>query len=170
MRRGANMRALGRDVGKIGAGDDRPHSGQCPRLFGIDRYDPGVSMGAALDPAPQHTRHRHVGAEIGPARDLVDAVGADRPGADYLKRGLVEIAHLHPPSSRVRCRKWYWKPSLCGVLGTLARPRMVSHPAYKAHQQISRSGVAQTAALPFDRAVVRAAGIRANCHALMPNA
>ena len=39
------MRALGRDVGKIGAGDDRPYSGVCPRLFGIDRYDPGVSVG-----------------------------------------------------------------------------------------------------------------------------
>src|SRR5271166_3805752 len=137
------MRALGRDIGKIGAGDDRSHSGQSPRLFGIDRYDPGVSMGAALDPPPQHTRHRHVGAEIGPARDLVDAVGADRPGTDYMKRGLVEIAHLHPPSPRVRRRTWYQKPSLRGVLGILARPRMVSHPAYKAHGQKSRSGVAR---------------------------
>ena len=65
MRRGANMRALGRDVGKIGAGDDCPYSGVCPRLFGIDRYDPGVSVGAtALDPAPKHTRDRHVGAAV----------------------------------------------------------------------------------------------------------
>ncbi len=59
------MRALGRDVGKIGAGDDCPYSGVCPRLFGIDRYDPGVSVGAtALDPAPKHTRDRHVGAAV----------------------------------------------------------------------------------------------------------
>ena len=64
MRRGANMRALGRDVGKIGAGDDCPYSGVCPRLFGIDRYDPGVSVGATLDPAPKHTRDRHVGAAV----------------------------------------------------------------------------------------------------------
>src|SRR5262245_34613881 len=111
------MRSLGRDVGKIGAGDDRSHSGQCPRLFSIDRYDPGVSMRTALDPAPQHTRHRHVGTEIGPARDLVDAVGADRPGADYLKRGLVEIAHLHPPSSHGVLE------TAARVLGTSARPR-----------------------------------------------
>ncbi len=97
MRRGADMRALGRDVGKIGAGGDCLDSGQRLRLFGIDRYDPGMSMRAALDAAPQHTRHCHIGAEIGPARDFVDAVGADRPGADYPKCGLVEIAHVHPP-------------------------------------------------------------------------
>src|SRR5258708_22203696 len=97
MRRGADMRALGRDVGKLGAGDDCLDSGQYPRLFGIDRYDPGMGMRATLDAAPQHTRHCHIGAEIGPARDLVDAVRADRPGADYPKCGLVEIAHLHPP-------------------------------------------------------------------------
>jgi hypothetical protein len=36
------MRALGRDVGKIGAGDERPYSGVCPRLFGIDRCDPAL--------------------------------------------------------------------------------------------------------------------------------
>src|SRR5690348_14046865 len=122
MRRGANMRALGCVVGKIAAGDDRPHSGECPRLFSIYRNDPGVSMGAALDPAPQHTRHRHVGAEIGPSRDLVDAVWADRPGADYLKRGLVEIAHLHPPPSCVRRPTRYQEPPLREVLGTLAWP------------------------------------------------
>src|SRR3954454_4087325 len=100
MRCGPDMRALGRNVGKIGAGNDRLHPGQCPRLFGIDRYDPGMGMRAALDAAPQHTRHCHIGAEIGPARNLVDAVGANWPTADYPKRGLVEIVHLDPPSTR----------------------------------------------------------------------
>src|SRR5690349_19530995 len=102
MRRGADMRALRRDVGKIGAGDDCLHSGQCPRLFGIDRYNPGMGMRAPLDAAPQHARHCHIGAKIGPARNLVDAVGADRPGADYLKRALVEIAHLSSRRSRTK--------------------------------------------------------------------
>src|SRR3954468_23957387 len=97
MRCGADMRALGRDVRKIGAGGNRLNSGQCLRLFGIDRDDPRMGMRAALDAAPQHTRQCHISAEIGPARDLVNAVGADRPGADNLKRGLVEIAHLHSP-------------------------------------------------------------------------
>src|SRR3954447_4275067 len=97
MRRGGDMRPLRPNVGKNGTGDDCLHSRQCPRLFGIDRYDPSMGMRAPLDAAPQHTRHSHIGAEIGPACNLVDVVGADRPGADYPKRGLVEIAHLHSP-------------------------------------------------------------------------
>ena len=104
MRRFADKRFLGRDFGKIGAGDDGLDPGQRQRLFGVDRLDPGVSVRAALDLAPQHARHRHVGAEIGAPDDLFDAVRTDRPGADDLKRGLVEIAHLHPPSPRVRRR------------------------------------------------------------------
>src|ERR1700733_1481181 len=70
-------------------------------------------MGAALDPAPKHTRHRHVGSKIGPARHLVDAVRADRPGADYLQRRLVEIAHLHPPSSVYDAAHGYQKNRRC---------------------------------------------------------
>src|SRR3954465_11722695 len=97
MRRGAHMRALERNAGESGTGGRCLHAGRWSRLFGIDRYDPSMGMRAPLDAAPQHTRHRHIGAEIGPARNLVDAVGADRPGADYPKRGLVEIAHLHSP-------------------------------------------------------------------------
>src|SRR3954447_22496368 len=97
MRRGGDMRPLRPNVGKNGTGDDCLHSRQCPRLFGIDRYDPRMGMWAPLDAAPQHTRQCHIGAEIGPARNLVDAVGADRSGADYPKRRLVEIAHLHSP-------------------------------------------------------------------------
>src|ERR1700680_2809208 len=91
-----------RQIGKVGAGDNRLHPRQSPRALGIDRYDPGVSMRAALDAAPQHAGHSHVGPEIGSAGDLVDAVGADRSGADYPKRGLIEIAHLPPPSSRTK--------------------------------------------------------------------
>src|SRR5580704_17509326 len=72
-------------------------------------------MRASLDAAPQHTRHRHIGAEIGPARDLVDAVGADGPGADYPKCGLIEIADLHPPVVPYEA-----EPSLHEVLRTLS--------------------------------------------------
>src|SRR5947209_11966918 len=56
---------------------------------------------AALDPALQHARHRHVGAEIGPAGDLVAPIGADRAGADEAQRGFIEITHaLTPPQLR----------------------------------------------------------------------
>jgi hypothetical protein len=36
----------------------------------------------------QHARRLHVGAEIGPASHLVDAVGADRAGADDFQRKI----------------------------------------------------------------------------------
>src|SRR5216683_2652763 len=78
---------------RIGAGDDRLDPGERRRLCGIDADDAGVRMGAALDAAPQHPRHHHVGAEIGPAGDLVDPVRTDRPGADDLEGRLVEITH-----------------------------------------------------------------------------
>src|SRR5260221_7641481 len=142
MRRGADTRALGRDVGKIGAGGDCLPSWQCPRLFGIDRYDPGMGMRAPLDAAPQHTRHCHIGAEIGPARDLVDAVGTDRPGADYPKRGLVEIAHLHSPVvpyeagrgiTNRRCPRF--SGNSLGREWSPAPPEaLYPFPAYEAHQ------------------------------------
>ncbi len=93
VRRGADMSPLRRHVGKIGAGDDRLDPGERRRLCGIDADDAGVRMGAALDAAPQHARHHHVGAEIGPAGDLVDPVRTDRPGADDLEGRLVEITH-----------------------------------------------------------------------------
>src|SRR5205823_12791146 len=57
-----------------------------------------MRIGAALDLAPEHPGHRHVGAEIGAAGDLVDAVGADRAGADEAQRGFIEIAHGLTPS------------------------------------------------------------------------
>ena len=52
-----------------------------------------MGMRAALDFAPQHPRHHHVGAEIGPPGDLVDAIGADRSGADDLEGFFIEETH-----------------------------------------------------------------------------
>jgi hypothetical protein len=86
VRRRADMGALGRYIGKIGPRHHRLDAGQAQRLLGVDRDDAGMGMGAALDPAPQHPRQRHVGAEIGPAGDLVDPVRTDRPGADDAQR------------------------------------------------------------------------------------
>ncbi len=97
VRHGADMGALRRYVGEIGAGDDRLDPRQRRRLCGIDPDDAGMGVRAALDAAPQHARHHHVGAEIGPAGDLVDAVRTDRPGADDLEARLVEITHRATP-------------------------------------------------------------------------
>ena len=98
VRRSADMRLVRRYVGKIGAGDDRLHARKRQRLSDIDRNDTGMRVWAALDPAPQHAGHRHVGAEIGAAGDLVDPIGTDRAGADEAQRGFIEIAHALTPS------------------------------------------------------------------------
>ena len=44
---------------------------------------------AALDLAVKHARHLHIGAEIGPSGDLLDAVGTDWAGADDFQLLLV---------------------------------------------------------------------------------
>ena len=49
-----------------------------------DSLDPG-SLGASQDPAVQHSGERVVGPIERPSRDLVDAVMADRTGADNLE-------------------------------------------------------------------------------------
>jgi hypothetical protein len=51
----------------------------------------------------------------------------------YLKRLLVEIAHPHLPR-QCTTPLMVLETALSEVLGTLARSRMVSHPAYKAYQ------------------------------------
>src|SRR6266581_254507 len=76
---------------RIGAGDDRLDPRQRRRLCGIDPDDAGMGVRAALDAAPQHARHHHVGAEIGPAGDLVDPVRADGTSADDLLKFLWHI-------------------------------------------------------------------------------
>src|SRR5271170_3856934 len=100
MWRGADDAPIRWDVRKIGSRRYSLDPGQCHRLVGVDRDDPGVGMRAALDPAPQHARHFHVGAKIGAASDLVDPVRADRTGADNLQCVLIEITH-RAPSARI---------------------------------------------------------------------
>src|ERR1700747_1719534 len=56
-----------------------------------------MSVRAALDFAPQHARHHHIGAEVGAAGDLVDPVRADRTGPDDLPQLLRHIGHANLP-------------------------------------------------------------------------
>ena len=85
----ADKRLLRPDLGKIGGGHDGAHAGQRQGFVCVDATDPGVRMRAALDLAPEHARHRHVGAEIGPPGDLVHAIGPDWAGADDLQFFLI---------------------------------------------------------------------------------
>jgi hypothetical protein len=64
------------------AGDDRLHALQRFGALGVDRDDPGMGVRAAQDLAVQHPGDLVVRAVIGAAGDLVDAVRADRAGAD----------------------------------------------------------------------------------------
>ena len=89
----ADKRLLRRDRREILPGDHRLDAGQGLGLFGVDRQDARMRVRAALDFAPQHAGHDHVGAEIGPAGDLVDAVGADRAGPDDLLEFLSDKRH-----------------------------------------------------------------------------
>ena len=93
----ADERLLRRDRREILPGDHRLDPRQRLCLFGVDRQDAGVRVRAALDLAPQHARHHHVGAEIGPPGDLVDAVRADRTGADDLLKFLGDERHEASP-------------------------------------------------------------------------
>ena len=98
MRHGADRALVRRDVGEIGACGHGLDAGQCHRLVRVYRHDTRMCIGAALDLAPQHARHFHVGAEIRAAGNLVDPVGADRPGADDPERVFVEVTHRPAPA------------------------------------------------------------------------
>src|SRR5262249_49914941 len=77
---------------------------------------------AALDLAPQHARHFHVGAEIGPPGDLVDPVGADGAGAAGPQSVFFQIAPLCllcsslPPKQDPTVRA-FWPPSTSASAG-----------------------------------------------------
>jgi hypothetical protein len=93
MRRGADDAPIRRNVREIGARRHRLDAGQCHRPVGVDRHDPGMGVRAALDLAPQHAGHFHVGPEIGAPGDLVDPVGADGAGTDDFQRLFIEKRH-----------------------------------------------------------------------------
>ncbi len=125
----ADERLFRGDRREILPSDHRLDPGQCPGLLGVDRQDAGVRMRAALDLAPQHARHHHVGAEIGAPGDLVDPVGADRTGADDLLKFLRDERHedlapvltVTPAEAGAqgqpanRCR--FWIPACAGMTG-----------------------------------------------------
>ncbi len=92
-RRRADNALIRREVREVGAGRHRLDARQRHRLVGVDRHDPRMGVRAALDLAPQHAGHDHVGAEIGAAGDLVDAVRANGTGADDLEGFFVEETH-----------------------------------------------------------------------------
>ena len=89
----ADKRLLRGDRREVLPGDHRLDPGERLGLCGVDRQDAGVRVRAALDLAPQHAGHHHVGAEIGAARDLVDPVGADRAGPDDFLEFLGDERH-----------------------------------------------------------------------------
>ncbi len=89
----ADKRLLRRDRRKILPGHHGLDAWQRLRLCGVDREDARVRVRAALDLAPQHAGHDHVGAEIGPAGHLVDPVRTDRTGADHLLKFLGDVCH-----------------------------------------------------------------------------
>ena len=83
------------DRREVVRGHDRLDAGQLERLVDIDRHDPGMGVRAALDLAPQHARHDHVGAEIGAPGDLVDPIRANGTGPDDLLQFLRHIRHAN---------------------------------------------------------------------------
>ena len=66
----------------IGGGDHRLHAGQRLGLRGVDGFNNGVGVRAPENLAGQHAGQHQIGAELGPAGNLVIAVRADRAGAD----------------------------------------------------------------------------------------
>ena len=71
-------------AGEVGVGDHGEHAGQGTSLGGVDRLDLGVRMRAAEDAPVEHAGQGEVGPVLGRAGDFVNAVVADRAGADDL--------------------------------------------------------------------------------------
>src|SRR3984893_14286275 len=90
-----------------------------------------MGVRAALDLAPQHAGHDHIGAEIGPADDLVDAVRTDRTGADDLQT-LTIIRHEIHSMTELFCLplphggRGYVPPRRRGPAARRRRPRAIS--------------------------------------------
>ena len=74
--------ALGGRFGEVGPGDHGLHAGHRRCLSCVNRHDPGVRMRRAQDVPVQHSRQVQVGCVAGLSGDLVEAVVADRTGAD----------------------------------------------------------------------------------------
>ena len=82
--------------GEIGRGDDRLDARRRLGFRGVDGEDAGVRVRAAHHRAVQHAGKVEVGAEARAPRNLVDAVGANRPRADDAVFG-VAVLHGQPP-------------------------------------------------------------------------
>ena len=89
-------------VGEVRRRDDGLHAGQSGGLAGVDAAEVGMGMRAAQDAAVQQAGHLHVGAEDGPAGDLVHAVVTDGTGADDLE--VACLAHDGFPCQRSEVR------------------------------------------------------------------
>ena len=69
-------------IGEIVPRHDRLHAGQLLGLGRVDLPDARMGVGRAQDAADQHAGRGRIGAELGAAGHLVDAVGPQRSGAD----------------------------------------------------------------------------------------
>ena len=85
---------LGGLILEVLAGDDGLDARQLRGRAGVDRPDAGVRMRASQHLADQLALHGEVGAELGAARHLVDAVGAQRARADPLELGAAFAVDL----------------------------------------------------------------------------
>src|ERR1700731_921746 len=91
-----------------------------------------MGVRAALDLAPQHAGHGHVGAEIGPADDLVDAVRTDRTGADDLQTLTIVRHEMHSMTELFRlplsrdAGEGNFTPPRRGPAARRQRPRAIS--------------------------------------------
>jgi hypothetical protein len=83
----ANERLFRGDLREVVGGQHSHHARQSLGLAGVDRYDIGMCVRAALDLAPQHAGGPGVGGEQRAAGDLVHAIRTDRPRADNLQIG-----------------------------------------------------------------------------------
>ena len=90
------LRAVALRGREVGVGDDGAHAGMGFGAAAVDAEDAGVGVGAAQDRAGQHAGQAHVGAVLGPADDLVDAVMADGACANDLVSGLFGGDHGVP--------------------------------------------------------------------------
>ena len=82
------VRIAAGQVGEVGAGDDRLDAVERERPGGVDRTDARMRMRAAQDCTHQHAGSRHIGAEAGATRHLVDPVRAHGPRAHHVELRL----------------------------------------------------------------------------------
>src|SRR5215472_7445342 len=129
---------------EVPMGDNGPHAGHPQSPLRVYRFDPRMRMGAAQDFAVQHRGRAVISAVFGASDHLVDAVVADRPGADYFVLFAVRYGSGHWNSPRQTVCYWSFTDRIIG--------RRAAAPSGVVARRVLRPGVMSDALFQYRQA------------------